>query len=153
MELELSDGTFIKNPTRSNIDDAISKIGSGLDHCILSDGGNYIQTAGGSNQLLVQYNEDGAIFESTSGQISAEQVKEIFQDYLAGGNSWKTMIPFQGQEDGQPGTAQPTGVGSSTPLTERSLKDTLTSAAKQEAVNSVSYMIRRIVRRFFRKIF
>lgn len=159
MDLELSDGKIINNPTSSDTDDAISKIGSGLDHCILGDGDNYIQTAGGANQLFVQYQEGGVSFESNSNRVSTEQVKEMFRDYLAGGSGWKTMIPFQPMDMGSGGEAAP-GAGSSTvssagtaSFSAGSLKDTFTNAAKQEAVNSVSYIIRRFVRKFFRGFF
>jgi hypothetical protein len=158
MDLELSDGTLIDNPEQSDIDEAISRIGSGLDHCILGEGDSYIQTAGGMDGFLVEYSTGGQFFESTSNKISSQQVKELFHDYLAGGSNWKTMIPFQPQDIGVPESSGSgaAGVGrGGTPqsFTAGSLKETFTGAAKQEAVNSVSYMIRRVVRRFMRRIF
>ncbi len=158
MDLELSDGTLIDNPGQSDIDEAISRIGSGLDHCILGEGDSYIQTAGGTDGFLVEYSSEGQLFESNSGKLSSQQVKEIFHDYLAGGSKWKTMVPFQPQDIGEaePSGSRGAGIGgggNQQSVTPGSLKDTFTGAAKQEAVNSVSYMIRRIVRRFMRKIF
>jgi hypothetical protein len=155
MKLELSDGKIIHSPGQHDIDDAIARIGSTLDHCILSEGDDYIQTAGGVGQFLIQYQAGGASFESTSSAVSAEQVKEIFRDYLAGGDSCKTMISFQSMTTGGGTEAVSQTGGSRDPasFTPGSLKQTFTNAAKQEAVNSVSYMIRRFVRRLFRGVF
>lgn len=160
MKLELSDGNIINNPAQSDIDDAISKIGVGLDHCILNDGGNFIQTAGDSGQLYVQYREGNAFFESSS-MVSKDQVTAIFRDYLSGGLSWKTMIAFETSDAGEAkattsqdetGNAVAGGTGP-TSFSAESLKNTFTHAAKQETVNSISYLIRRLVRKLFRGFF
>ncbi len=150
MELELSDGKFISDPSIQEVEDAVRKTSaSSLDHCILSRGEDFIQTAGGRGGLILQYHDSQGMFES-SRECSEDEVVSMFTGFFNGGNEWKGTVSFQSTGRGGDGSAR---TGPQVPGGGFSLKDTITSAIKQETTGNVSRMARRAVRSVFRKLF
>lgn len=157
MKLEDSSGKFTEARSPKDIESLIDRVGKGIDHCILSDGDNYIQTASSGAGLLVQYADPSGNYESTDSSLPPQAVKKIFTAFFQHDDSWKTQTAFTQIGEAEPASAAPSPVGASraneSPGNKENLKDTVINSVKREAQNSFSYMIRRVLRRFIRRIF
>ncbi len=158
MILEDSSGNSFQPKSSEEIEKVITLVGNDIDHCILSDGDSFIQTAATREGLLVEYHDAGRYYQSTDTNLPADTVQRLFTKFFEGDISWKQEIPFTLQNASSSAASPATGAANSTggKVTEfeaRSLKDTVMNSVKNEAQNSLSYFIRRIVRRFFRRIF
>jgi hypothetical protein len=162
MDLELSDGTIIRDVDRPTLEAKIESLGSGTEHLILEDGEAFIQAAGGPVEMMVQYNTGQGMMESSSGNVDSGTVKRIFSAFLEGKEGWKELISFQ-PVDGGPAPAGVSGSAGGAAQSSRepgsplpnvdSLKNNLLNSVKREAGNSFGYMVRRAIRRFLRRIF
>jgi hypothetical protein len=89
------------------------------------------------------------MFES-GRECSVEEVVSMFKGFFNGDSTWKSTVSFQSTGQGGGGGTQ---TGPRVPGGDFSLKDTITSAIKQETTGNVSRMARRAVRNVFRKLF
>ncbi len=165
MDLEDSTGKIQENVSLENVISCIDRLGKDLDHCILGEGDEFIQSASGGGGFLVEYGDAGGHYTAEDDNLSADQVKELFSAFYNHDPSWKTKISFTRQGDGEASAAtagsSPAAAGSGdsgsgqgvTNFEQKSLKDTVMDSVKREAQNSFSYMLRRVVRRFFRRFF
>ena len=80
--LEDSTGKIIKNPTEREIREMIFQIGKGLDHCILSSGDSFIQSAGSERGLFVETKGISGRKEKSRNDYTPEEVAELFFDFL-----------------------------------------------------------------------
>lgn len=126
MKLELSNGSIIENPTHSDLENWIRKIGTEIDHLILIDGDDFIQTAGEQDSLVIQRQEAGDL-DDTEDTFDTETVIQTFQEYLDGDTGGKSP-------------AVSTSKGES-----ESFADEIADTLKKEASKAVG--------RFFRKLF
>ena len=147
MKLEDSSGKFTEARSPKDIENLIDQVGKGIDHCILSDDDAYIQTAASGSGLLVQYGDPTGNYEGTDPSLSPQTVKKMFTAFFQHDASWKTHIAFSQIGEAEPASAAPS------PGNRENLKDTVINSVKREAQNSFSYMIRRVLRRFIRRIF
>ena len=157
MKLEDSSGKFTEARSPRDIESLIDQVGKGIDHCILSDDDAYIQTAASGSGLLVQYGDPTGNYEGTDPGLSPQTVKKMFTAFFQHDASWKTHTAFSQIGEAEPASAAPSPIGASraaeSPGNKENLKDTVINSVKREAQNSFSYMIRRVLRRFIRRIF
>lgn len=152
MQLEDSNGKIVVPKEVTEVTEMIDRLGRGLDHCILSEGDMFIQTAGADPQLVVEYRDASGYYEAAEPQ-SAQTVKDLFSAFFQKNDSWKTMVAFSPLEDttgGPAGSAQDADSGARD-TQPKSLKDSLLDSVKREVKNNVSGMVRRGVRDVFRK--
>ncbi|MBI9104253.1 MAG: hypothetical protein JEY99_17680 [Spirochaetales bacterium] len=155
MTLEDSDGRFLKSVSEEDLFTVLEKIGKSLDFCILSNGGDFIQSAGSDGGQLIQYRDASGQYESDDTSLPLEKVKEVFLSYLKGDGLWKSSCSWTMQDgpeesdEAQPGNmSKPDHLSGN--LSGDSIKKTLINAAKGEATRSLSYMVRRFIRNIFR---
>ncbi len=99
VRLEDSNGHVIQNPTEDQIRATINKIGSGIEHCVLSTGDTFIQTAGSKDGLFVEVNEGSGLREASRADLSPEEVFQIFTGFLSKSMSWKEQFSSSSQTD------------------------------------------------------
>lgn len=158
MKLEDSNGKISEPKAVSEITDMIDRLGKDVNHCILSDGDLFIQTAGEGPELIVQYGGPSGHYEAASA-VPAETVKEMFTAFFQNDPSWRTKVVFTSVEGG-PSSGEvasrggiPGGVANrnaSAGSQGRGLKDDLINSVKGEVRYGLSGVIRRIVRSIFR---
>lgn len=163
MDLERSDGKIIQNPDAAVLDEVIAGIGKEYEHCILSDGDAFVQTAGSVGSLLLQYSDGQGMYESVRSDLEVSTVQDVFRQFLAHQNSWQTSIDFSPMDGGPAaGAASGSGAGGrgasdseqgETSHGEKSFADSLKDSVKKEAMNSVNRAARKITRNVFRKFF
>lgn len=157
MRLEESTGKIIQNATAEDVKSCIEQLGKDLDHCILSEGDFFIQSAASGSGLFVEYKDGQGHYRSDDQNLSAEIVKELFSGFLNGDSSYRQMVSFSLEDEGgveRPSGSNIGGEGSKvTNFEAKSVKGTVVDSVKREAQNSISYMIRRATRRFFRGLF
>lgn len=153
MELEDSNGKFIVPKSPEEVDQIIDRLGRDLDHCILSEGEDFIQAAGSSSALIVQYGDSSGHYEAAE-TLPSETVKELFTAFFHKDDSWRTRVSYTRIGGGSSSSSAPgpeadreRGTGQQ----EKSLKDSLLDSVKREVKNNVSGMVRRGVRDVFRK--
>lgn len=149
--LEDSEGGRQGNPTESQIRATIERIGDSLDHCILHlPGGEFVQTAGDRDRLLIQYSDAGEIVESAGAEFDAAQVTRIFMAAVSGNDEWKQEFVSRktggGGEAETPGTAETAGTESS----GGSLKEQLFGSVKRELNREASRGLGNLVRKGIR---
>jgi len=152
MQLKDSNGKVFVPQSVAEVTEMIDRLGRELDYCILSNSDMFIQAAGSSPQLVVEYADPSGHYEATE-VLSAGTVKDLFSAFFRGNASWKTMVAFSlisEVADGPAGTAGGESSGARR-TREKSLKDSLLDSAKREVKNNVSRMVRRGVRDVFRK--
>ncbi len=163
MKLEDSSGKISEPKSSSDVEAMVERVGKDIDHCILSNNDAFIQAAGSGSGMLVGYNDGGGYTECQDTNLPVETVKKLFVQFFEGDPGWKTAVSF-GPQDNTSASASnssapnasansPSGPGNTTSFEAKGLKDTVMDSVKREAQSSFSYMIRRIVRRFFRRIF
>lgn len=156
MRLEDSNGKFLDPVSEEDMNGVLAKIGSSLDFCILSDGDDFIQTAGSEDGLLIQYRDSSGQYESDDSSLSLDMVKKIFLSYLNKDASWKTEVTFSVQDDGagddtRMNKDRDAGLNSGPKdISVDSLKNMVVNAVKNEAGGGVSRMIKRFIRNIFR---
>lgn len=153
MELEDSNGKIVVPQSPAEVDRMIDRIGKDLDHCILSEGELYIQTAGSAAGLFVQYGDPSGNYEA-AGTMPPETVKELFGAFFRNDDSWRTTVSFTRIGGG----GSSSGARSPESDTQRvdgqresGLKDGVLESVKREVTNSVSGLVRRGIRAIFRK--
>lgn len=154
MRLEDSDGKIFNPVSEDELSAVIDKVGGALDFCTLSNGDGFIQTAGSSGGLLIQYRDSSGQYESDDTSLSSGAVKDIFSAYLKGDESWKNGISFSkwSEDDGQAEDSDSNARLNSGPkdFSPESIKKTVVNAVKGEATRSISSMVRRLIRNIFR---
>ncbi|MDZ7794427.1 MAG: hypothetical protein U5P10_12285 [Spirochaetia bacterium] len=157
MKLEDSSGTVTEARSPKDIESLIDKVGKGIDHCILSDGDAYIQTAASGSGLLVQYGDSSGNYEGIDPSLPPQTVKKMFTAFFQHDESWKTHTAFSQIGEAKPASAASSPAGASqaaeSPGSREDLKNSVINSVKREAQTSFSYMIRRVLRRFIRRIF
>lgn len=159
MKLEDSSGKISEPKSSRDVEAMVERVGRDIDHCILSSNGDFIQAAGSGSGMLVGYNDGGGYTECQDTNLPVETVKKLFVQFFEGDPGWKTAVSFGPQDSASASAAGasmasgPTGPGTATDFEGKGLKNTVMDSVKREAQSSFSYMIRRIVRRFFRRIF
>lgn len=158
MKLENSNEKISEPKAVSEITDMIDRMGKDVDHCILSDGDLFIQTAGEGPELIVQYGGPSGHYEAASA-VPAETVKEMFTAFFQNDPSWRTKVVFTAVE-GSSSSGQVSSGGvisegvmnrnTSAGSQERGLKDDLINSVKGEVRYGLSGFIRRIARSIFR---
>jgi|SRR5690554_1610420 len=137
--LEDSNGHIIQNPTEEQIRATINKVGRGIDHCILSTGNTFIQTADSGNGLLVEVNDGSGVKEADKADFSPEEVCTIFIGFLDNDRSWEKYFPSSPATGGSTGNA-----GRETPtMNQFNVKEEITNALKSEGMYRVKRSIRR----------
>lgn len=149
MNLEDSNGTISIPKDVTEVTAMIDRVGNGIDHCILSDGEMYIQTAGTAPSLVVEYQDDTGHYAAAELH-SAQTVKDLFSAFFQKNDSWRTLIAFSREGENPAARSADTGRTNSRPG-EKGLKDGLIDSVKREVKNNVSGMVRRGVRNIFRK--
>lgn len=153
MQLEDSNGKFVVPQSPAEIDQMIDRLGRDLDHCILSEGEQFIQAAGSAAAMIVQYGDTSGTYEAAE-TLPSETVKELFAAFFHKDNSWRTRVSYTPMEGGSHSS------GASGPEADRegaagqqdkSLKDSLLDSVKREVTHNVSGMVRRGIRDVFRK--
>jgi len=146
--LEPSEGPTVQNPTKEQVRSMLGRIGSGLDHCILSYGteDEFVQAAGGKNRLLIQYSDAGGMFESVRSDLDVAVVERAFIDAMSGVTSWKTELTFQPMDAPKGGGPAPRG-NSSSP--KRSPEQEMLDAAKRAAKAGVTRLVKGGLRGLF----
>lgn len=153
MQLEDSNGKIFVPQSPAEIDQVIDRLGQGLDHCILSDGEHFIQTAGSAPGFLVEYGDASGHYEAAE-TLPPETVKELFAAFFQKDDSWRTRVNFTRSGGGSPSSgaaSQDTDREKVAGQQEKSLKDNLLDTMKREVKHNVSGMVRRGVRDVFRK--
>jgi hypothetical protein len=152
MQLEDSNGKVFVPKNVTEVTETIDCLGSGLEHCILSDGDMFIQTAGSSPRLVVEYQDPTGHYEAAELH-SAQTVKDLFSAFFQKNDSWKTMVAYSRTGDAAAGPSVSTGDRSTGTggTREKSFKDGLADSMKREVKNNLSRMVRRGVRNVFRK--
>ena len=91
MKLSASHGKKISDPTDQEINHAIDDIEDNNGSFVILDTDNgFIQAAGSlPDKLFVEYQIDGEHFQSTSHDLSTEQVKDIFKQFRHGLSDYK----------------------------------------------------------------
>ncbi len=157
MKLEDSSGKISEPRSSSDVEAMVERVGKDIDHCILSNNDDFIQAAGSGSGMLVGYNDGGGYTECQDTNLPVETVKKLFVQFFEGDPGWKTAVSFGPQSpEANASAAGPSGAsgpGTTNNFEEKGLKDTVIDSVKREAQSSFSYMIRRIVRRFLRRIF
>lgn len=102
MRIKRSHGDDIDDPTDRHIDEVLEDLeDDNGSFVILSDGDDFIQTTGQlPNQLMVEYQEDGAHHRSTSHSLTLDEVKEMFKQYRRGSTDWKREYDWEAAEVG-----------------------------------------------------
>jgi hypothetical protein len=157
MYLEDSDGKIIDNPSEAQLVSVLSRIGNGLDHCVLTytePAGQewFIQSAGSKAGLLLQYDDGSGLCESTRCDFDVATVKRVFMDAAKGGKAWKTEFSFRLADRPEQAAAAPGSAGPG-PGGEKSLKDQVLDAVKQGSMSGAGDLIQKGVKSFFRKLF
>jgi hypothetical protein len=153
MQLEDSNGKLVVPQSPAEVDRMIDRLGKDLDHCILSEGEQYIQTAGSASGLIVQYGDPSGNYEA-AGTLPPETVKELFGAFFRNDDSWRTKVSFTRIGGGSSSSGAPSPEGDKQRVDgqrESSLKDGVLESVKREVTNNVSGLVRRGVRAFFRK--
>jgi hypothetical protein len=164
--LEDSDGSHQNNPSEAQITATLERIGSSLDHCILHlPGESFVQTAGDSSGLLIEYGDATGLYASDGSDFDVATVARVFAEAAAGRDGWKNEFSFR-KTDEAPGGADAggrsfrmPGVGSGTGTTGGagagtggSLKDQLLGQVKREISREASRGVGNIVRKGIRGI-
>ena len=151
MTLEDSNGKIVKAGSETDVTEMVGRIGRGIDHCILSDEVFFIQAAGSTAEMVVQYGDGNGHYEA-DGVQAAETVKALFSSFYRKDDAWKTMVSFVPVDEvGPAGEVNAESPGGAQGRQDKSLKDTLLDSVKHEVKNNVSRMVRRGVRDVFRK--
>lgn len=152
MQLEDSAGKIVVPQSVTEVAEMVDRLGKELDHCILSNGDMFIQAAGSSPQLVVEYRDPSGHYEAVDLH-SAQTVKNLFSAFYQSDDSWKTLVTFSPISEGTDGPSRSIEGEDSCASgpREKSLKDRLLDSAKHEMKNNVSRMVRRGVRDTFRK--
>ncbi len=153
MQLEDSNGKFFVPQSPAEIDQVIDRLGRGLDHCILSEGEDFIQAAGAAPGFVVEYGDASGHYEA-AGTLPPETVKELFAAFFQKDDSWRTKVNFTrigGGASSSGAASQETDREGSPGRQEKSLKDSLLDSVKREVKHNVSGMVRRGIRDVFRK--
>lgn len=155
MKIEDSSGKIQENVTLDDVLSCIDRTGNDIDHCILSEGDSFIQTASSGSEYIVEYG-DASGYHAGEGTHPVTLVKELFTAFYNGDPSWKNRIAFAAPEGGSAGASMPghsgTTLGSST-SEQHNGKESIIDTIKNEAQNSLTYMIRRAVRNLLRRFF
>ena len=153
MQLEDSNGKIVVPKSAAEVDQMLDRLGRDLDHCILSEGEQFIQAAGSASEMVFQYGDSTGLYEATE-TLPAETVKELFAAFFQKDDSWRTRVSFTsiGGPDSSstapgPEVNRERGSGQQ----EKSLKDSLLDSVKREVKHNVSGMVRRGIRDVFRK--
>ena len=146
MQLEDSNGKFFVPQSPAEIDQVIDRLGRGLDHCILSEGEDFIQAAGAAPGFVVEYGDASGHYEAAE-TLPPETVKELFAAFFQKDDSWRTRVNFTRIDEG----TSSSGAASQETNREKSLKDSLLDSVKREVKHNVSGMVRRGIRDVFRK--
>ncbi len=153
MELEDSNGKIVVPQSAAEVDQMLDRLGRDLDHCILSEGEEFIQAAGSASGMLVQYGDSTGLYEAAE-TLPSETVKELFAAFFQKDDSWRTRVSYtcMSGADSSSGAPSPEadrerGAGRQ----EKSLKDSLLDSVKREVKHNVSGMVRRGIRDVFRK--
>ncbi len=153
MQLEDSNGKVVVPKSPAEVDQMIDHLGVDLNHCILSEGELFIQAAGSSPGLIVQYGDTSGNYESAE-TLPPGIVKELFGAFFQKDDSWQTKVSYtrigggnSSSDAPNPRVAQERGERQQ----EKSLKDSLLDSVKREVGHNVSGMVRRGVRGVFRK--
>ncbi|MFP4384264.1 MAG: hypothetical protein ACLFST_12610 [Spirochaetia bacterium] len=149
MTLEDSNGKISTPQNVNEVTAMIDCVGNGIDHCILSDGDMYIQTAGSSPNLVVEYQDSTGHYAAPETH-SAQIVKDLFSAFFQKNDAWRTMVVFSPQGGNTSGPTQTAGQSTSR-TGGKSFKDGLVDSVKREVKNNISGMVRRGVRNIFRK--
>ena len=153
MQLEDSNGKVIVPQSLAEVHQMIDRLGGDLDHCILSEGEQFIQAAGSAPGLIVQYGDSSGNYEAAE-TLPPGTVKELFGAFFQNDASWRDRVSYTRIGGGSSSTAtsipeadldRDDGPG------RKSLKDSLLDSVKREVGYNVSGMVRRGVRGVFRK--
>lgn len=96
MNLETASGFMSKNVTEKVLKENLAKLNKDNDFLILSDGDNYIQCAWSENGFISEY-QDSSGHYSSSPNISADTISQLFSAYLSGSGKWSTLIAWESQ--------------------------------------------------------
>jgi hypothetical protein len=153
MQLEDSNGRVVIPQSPAEVDQVIDRLGRGLDHCILSEGEQFIQAAGTAPEMVVQYGDPTGNYEADQ-MLSSETVKELFAAFFRKDDSWRTSVSYTRIGGGSPSssaagleTDRERGAGQQ----QKGLKDTLLDSVTRELGLNISGMVRRGIRNVFRK--
>ncbi len=151
MQLEDSNGKIIQQATLEDVAGMIAQVGNQIDHCILSDGERYIQTAGKQSSLTVEYRDESGHYEVGNPQ-TAEIVQRVFAAYFQNDANWKSMIPFAriGGGIGSTGgyTGQSQGLGQNQGMGgSQTVLDAFARKIKQKANSALGRGLRDILRK------
>lgn len=100
--LEDSKGKVVQNPRKEQIRETIFNVGEGIDHCMLSVEGKFIQTAGKKNELFVEADLGSGSIVADRADYSPEDVYQMFMGFLNDDDTWKdhfTTSSFSGPSD------------------------------------------------------
>lgn len=140
MQLEDSNGKVTHAKSEEDVKTAVAQIGETTDHCILHDNDSFIQAAGEPSNLHLEYRDSSGYYEADEA-LSRQRVAELFAAFFRKDSSWKTQCAFSPIQE------------TSQQRKHESLSDTVIGSIQGELKNSFSRMLRRGVRRIFRKIF
>ncbi|MFW6228221.1 MAG: hypothetical protein ACOC2V_02075 [Alkalispirochaeta sp.] len=173
--LEDSDGGMQDNPSEAQIAAILERIGTSLDHCVLHLEGDYfVQTAGDTSGLLLQYSDSSGFYESPATDFDVATVARIFADSAAGRDGWKQKYVFhrtdgpggaeesvspetsRGSSFRMPGTgtgsANEAGAGTLAGAGGGSFKDQLLNQVKREIGREASRGVGNLIRKGIRGI-
>lgn len=145
MTLEDSNGRVREPVDDRMIDDAVGRLGRGeFEHLILAEGTRFIQAAGGPEGLLLEYNDGGTHFTSATAGLPEELITRALKGFLHNQPGWNAVTSFNPAGGGLAGGSPERKPASHT------IKETLTSAARNEAAYGARRLIRRVIRSVFR---